>query len=709
MKIYVKTIHGLAYTLLFLPFSIFVIGWLKPVISIPVMVLILILSLRLYKHESVNNQFCKISWKAFCAVIICALLMTWLGGGGGFFPQSYDLFMRNAIYRDLILEKWPVFYEETNRALVYYFGFWLIPASVCKIFLPVTTEYGIWLIARCILFMYMFLYILVIMLMLIITITRITKNIFLENRKILIICFIFFIWGNLSIIGVPFSEILNSSYSSMEAILHNPLLLEHWAGHFAIENANMLQIMNVYNQALPAWLGTLFFLSDQKNIKIYGCISLPLALLAPFPMLGLIAMMFVAFVFLSGKREIKFAEIFSIENFLSLPFVIVIIPFFAGLDPSKSITLTKIFTVTNTSLQGIATIFLFCFLTFGIYGLFCIERKSFFFKAVIFLNFIFCFICVGGGNDFQMRTTIPFSIYFMVCVIHLMVCEKEHLIQRRAMKIVLLLIAVVPILNIIALGKIAIDKRTLEIENDSLYTLSNIAGGEHYLIEQYTKLNPSKDIFFKYMAKGEFSIGHPVIEYQKDEQGEAYVSKVSLTNDMINLVDNNTQSTSSFPVIDMLQGIDYNGIEVIEFDEKEVIPVIANNAVGIKQEDIGIIWKNYHEDFSDYPEDFFLAVVDLSYFAANEIKYCDESRTAEWESGISVSLADENGNTTYYPYSYAYTKHVIYPDSTEKFLLYIPKPKEQGEYYLKFNFFYTDGLKQNAIIEDDTLYKIAIK
>lgn len=689
MKIYIKTIHGLAYALLFVPFFLFVAGWLKPVFAIPVIALILFLSFRLYKRESADLRFIQISRKSFVIIIICALVMAWFSGGGGFFPQSYDMFMRNAIYRDLILEKWPVFYEETNRALVYYFGFWLIPSSICKLFVPVVSEYGIWLIARGVIFIFMFLYLLIIFFLLTVTASYFTNDEVLKDKQIFILCFIFFIWGNLAIVGAPFSEILNSSYcSSLKELLRNPLMLEHWAGHFATENSNMTQIMNVCNQALPAWLGTLLFLSDKKNIRIYGCIALPLALLAPFPMLGLITMMLVSFILLLYEHKIKFTEVFSAENFLSLLFVIIAIPFYAGLNPTKSISLTQIFAVTNNPLQGIATIILFTFLTFGIFGLFCIERKTLYFLAIIFFNFIFCFICVGGANDFQLRATIPFSIYFMVCVIHLFFKEKDYIFQKKAMRIILLIIAVIPVMNIWTLWKIAIDTGTLSIENDTLYTLSNITG-DQIIVEQYTKFNPSKDIFFHYLAKGDYSINHPVIEYQQDEQGDVYVSRVCLTSDMVDLVNDNIQGKNTPPrsITDTLQNMNYNEIEVISFAPREVIPVIANKVTEINKDDINIVWKNYHENISKYPEYFFLAVVDLSYSGMDELRFCDESRTSEWETGISVSLTDDKGNTMYYPFSYAYTRHVIYPGSTEKFLLNIPKPGSSGEYYLKFFFF----------------------
>lgn len=687
----VKKIQILSYALLFLPFLLFSVGWLKPLLALLTVALVLLLFCRLIKSELADEEFVTVSKREFITIIVVALLITWLGGIGGYFPQSEDQYMRNAIYRDLILEKWPVFYEQTNRALVYYFGFWLLPASVCKLFLPVTTEYGIWLMARGVLFLFTFFYITVILLMLIAMLSRASE----KKHGIFLICVLVLIWGNLAIVGTLFSKILNSStfYDSIAIPFRYPLLIEHWANKFAVSNGNLIQVMNVFNQALPAWLGTILFLYNKEKVKVWGAISLPLILCAPFPMCGIAAMMFMEWILLLKTRKIRLAEIFSVENILSIIFIAIIIPFYAGTVSSK-ISITGFWIPINNTVQEFAIILLFSLLTFEVYGIFVTERKTMFFWMVEFLNFIFCFIMFGASNDFKLRATIPFSIYFMVCVIRLMLYEQEKLWRKKVIAIMLLIMAAVPILNIYSLLEVAANAGTLTLENDKLYTLSSVAGeGDNTIIHQYTKFNPSKDIFFRYFSKGEYMIDNPVVEYIEDAEENIYVSKIALTSDMIDLVCANIQSTGNVSVADMLENVNYDGIEVIEF-AGDVIPITQNEVMRIDDRDIDIVWSNYPNRS--------IAAIDLSYYGKDSIKYGNGS-------GISISLTDQYGNIVCSPYAIAYTKHIIYGNSKQKYLVPLPQLKETGEYYLKVSFFYTNALDQKLIIEDNTRYKIVIK
>lgn len=83
-------------------------------------------------------------------VLLFALMLLWgyLGGQTGFFYQNSDWGYRNAIYRDLITNSWPVYYPQKDTALVYYIGHWLVPAALTK---PVYVLFGMdiaWMFAR---------------------------------------------------------------------------------------------------------------------------------------------------------------------------------------------------------------------------------------------------------------------------------------------------------------------------------------------------------------------------------------------------------------------------------------------------------------------------------------------------------------------------------------------------------------------------------
>lgn len=70
------------------------------------------------------------------------------GRSDGLFYQNSDWGYRNAIYRDLITNSWPVYYPQKDTALVYYIGHWLVPAALTK---PVYALFGLdaaWMFAR---------------------------------------------------------------------------------------------------------------------------------------------------------------------------------------------------------------------------------------------------------------------------------------------------------------------------------------------------------------------------------------------------------------------------------------------------------------------------------------------------------------------------------------------------------------------------------
>ena len=72
------------------------------------------------------------------ALGLLALAAGWcfFAGIGYFYYQSFDYHFRNAVFRDLISYDWPVFYDKADTPLVYYMGFWLVPAALAKLSAP---------------------------------------------------------------------------------------------------------------------------------------------------------------------------------------------------------------------------------------------------------------------------------------------------------------------------------------------------------------------------------------------------------------------------------------------------------------------------------------------------------------------------------------------------------------------------------------------
>ena len=134
VKIKVWRIQAIAYFLLLLPASFFIMGWIRPWIAIPATALLLAAWVLILLHAR-KTQTAVYEIKVRTIVLISVVLLLWcyMAGLGGFFYQSNDHHYRNAIFRDLVSFRWPVVYEQTGNSLVYYIGFWLVPASIGKL------------------------------------------------------------------------------------------------------------------------------------------------------------------------------------------------------------------------------------------------------------------------------------------------------------------------------------------------------------------------------------------------------------------------------------------------------------------------------------------------------------------------------------------------------------------------------------------------
>lgn len=712
LKIMRKNVLALSIILLTLPFVIFSIGWLRPLLIVGIIIIVSIIYYRIYKMIWQDDFYIEISKKGVCLLLLIVLGITFIAGIGGYFPQSNDMFMRNAIYRDLILKDWPVFYQDTNRTLVYYFGYWMIPAIITKMFLPFFTEYKIWLIGRMVLYLYTAFFLFIIFLVLCVVVAEKKRLKSITAKDICLIGLVFFLWGTLAIIGVFAEKKLNSCISVLKIkdFSFGALSMEHYAEKVGVTNGNIILLMNVYNQTLTSWLATVTFLATKNKVRLFGILCFSLAFLAPFPMFGIAGMMFLQLIIMFREKKLFLKDVFSIDNILSLIFLIVIVSFYSG-GISSHIYIKNIFLMMSFW-QGVTATILFVLLSFGIVCFLVQDRATMFLIGIEVLYFIFLFVCMGSGGDFSMRGTIPFAFYIMILVIELLMDHsKRYKIRRSIMKVILIGMGIIPILYLRYLVHNSMAYGTCDIEYDILYTLGGVAGdGEYDIINQYTRLNPSEMFFYKYLAKGTYSIQHPVLEYKNDENETSYVQRVSLSKALLDeFKDEVIISDDEYDRI--VSECTDNKVHVFKFEEDEVLPKVDASELIINQEDISIEWTNYRKN---YGKNLYAPITSilLSYSGKVEIPPVlvgGGTENASYESGVAVELFDTDHNLISYPLVSSNTKHVIYTNDTEQYVFNLPKPSQSGQYFLKFCFFYTDSNGQEHIVEDKKEYEIDIK
>ncbi len=127
-----RTTLQLSLALLMLPFAIFACFWLEIWVTIPVLAICL-----WALHSCRCPDLTPLRWstsailQAGIAVIII-LLIQYLVGYNGEFPQHWDFRARNAQFGSLCRESWPI-YSKEGYPLVYYFASWYPAAALSKL------------------------------------------------------------------------------------------------------------------------------------------------------------------------------------------------------------------------------------------------------------------------------------------------------------------------------------------------------------------------------------------------------------------------------------------------------------------------------------------------------------------------------------------------------------------------------------------------
>lgn len=262
-----RTLVLMAYIYLAFPMIIFLLGWCRPMIGIPlagVCIWSLIQGFR--KREN----YIELDWKLTLTdkwklVIIAAVIFAWvvLSGIGGYVWQNGDHAWRNRILQILVEYEWPPVSAE--RGLTYYIGTWL-PAALVGKALDLDSAYTT-----------LFLWVLL-------GVFLVYALICVWRRKIVLwplVILIFF--GGMDIIG---SNLFAEDAVSIFGFDH----LEWWAPRQPYElqySSNTTQLFWVFNQSVPVWLAVMLLFLDESPKNILWVSSLT-AITSILPFIGLV-------------------------------------------------------------------------------------------------------------------------------------------------------------------------------------------------------------------------------------------------------------------------------------------------------------------------------------------------------------------------------------------------------------------------------------
>ncbi len=135
----------LAVAYLLLPSLVFLLTWCRPVIGLPVAVVVVAAFVRFGRRESFGPPRPGLPAGTWVFILALALVWTWLAGIGGFVWQASDYEKHNLAFHDLVTQAWPVTYANggQNYYLCYGSGYYLVPALAARLIsanaLPVAT------------------------------------------------------------------------------------------------------------------------------------------------------------------------------------------------------------------------------------------------------------------------------------------------------------------------------------------------------------------------------------------------------------------------------------------------------------------------------------------------------------------------------------------------------------------------------------------
>ena len=432
-----KKLKIISYLYLITPIIIFVIGWTKPIFSIPITICLIII-LKLLHNQVKNETENIIEFKKIIPIFIIILLICITSGHGGLFYQSSDWDARNAIFRDLVQQDWPVYYEKSNSALTYYIGQWMVPSVFGKIVIVIANVISSIVpniftsIMKKLSLEFAFQVGNIVLLLwnsfgVLIAILWIIKILKLEKKKdIYLAIFVFLFFSGLDVVGM-------SIFGTFNVFLRR-IHLEWWG--ITYQYSSMItQLFWVFNQSIPVWIITLMFFEEKKvnNYMLLILLALPFS---PLPFIGLVILFAcngIRFLIesIKNRKIVSFIKyIFSIQNILAF---ISILPlygcFYFGNSSAVGSTDGGGFSLMTDLITPfeLFKLLIFWFIEVGIYGIFLIktQKKNSLFYIIMIALFVIPLFQLGYEYDFSMRVSIPLLLVIDIWIVQKYLEEKN--------------------------------------------------------------------------------------------------------------------------------------------------------------------------------------------------------------------------------------------------------------------------------------------
>ena len=489
----VKTLYRATYIYLALPLFIFFASWFNYAAAGVFSLLLALAFYKTYTATKDNMPEWRLKRRFMLFLFSVAALWCFLAGIGYFYYQSFDYHFRNAVFRDLINYPWPVFYERADTPLVYYMAFWLVPATLGKLFAPLLQN-AYWNFYLANIFLYVYAVVGVALIF-----AQLAAAVRTENfKKLTAAVLIFVFFSGLDVIGMAFFRVQEQPFA-----YH----FEWWAT-FIQYSSFTTGMFWVFNQFIPIALITLL-LYNERNIRHFGFLIALALFFSPYPTasIGIFAVAYAVLAFIRANDKARFLseEIFSVPNIISVfwllpPIILYFITNSEGMD--------KLWYVFDYTTPGRLAVFMLLEFLLPVAILLPRYRKHLFFATAAILLCLIPFFRVDEQNNFCMRSSIPPLIMLAVYVIRFLFensAAKTRLFSRIALILLLLIGAATPLAEFYRGLHYVIKAGRLDLVADDIYTL-NQAYVEMPMFgwdanHQFTAREYRSDIFWQYLAK----------------------------------------------------------------------------------------------------------------------------------------------------------------------------------------------------------------
>jgi len=394
-----RVMTALAYGYLTLPPLVFVLGWLRWYLALPIAAVLVVSCVLCLRGETYQSSAFLLgalgAGKRLLLLAGVVLLWFLLSGLGGYtFQNGPDHDLRNAVFRDLVACQWPLietphagtdFLAGAPRvAYVYYLGHWLPEAAVGKV---LGLRAGI-------------------------------HALFLWSLLggVLALYFYFRHLGTLRIglglLFLAFSGLDLIGYLIIKGKLPVPgEHIEWWATYFQYSSVTTT-LFWVYNQTIAVWLIVMLLL-NQRSARNAGYLFAMSFIVGPYSALGMLPLVLYQLIKASGRAVWRWL---TFQNVAAVLLLAVVCGSYYLANTNGGVRTGWLFQIYPFSKEALFTLLLFWLLEFGLLLLVighAFYREPLFWITAGTLLFIPCFHS-GICNEFAMRASIPPLLLAMV-------------------------------------------------------------------------------------------------------------------------------------------------------------------------------------------------------------------------------------------------------------------------------------------------------